>query len=59
MAKKGARSSGGGAARNRNKNQEMAAMMKKLNTRRTHCNCPICHRPVRLPFNNWDHHRCC
>lgn len=58
MAGHGARNSGGGKGRLRAKNQEMAAMMKKLNIQRTHCNCPICHRPVRLPFSNWNTHRC-
>ena len=40
------------------KNGDMASMMKKLGVRRTHSNCPLCHRPVRLPFDNWNRHKC-
>lgn len=50
-----ASSSGTGAGRNRQKNGEMAANMKKLGIRRTHGNCPICHGPMRIPLGS---HRC-
>jgi hypothetical protein len=53
MAKKGARQSGGTAARKRVADQAMAARIK--NEKRTTGNCPICHKPValdKLPFGH-------
>jgi len=38
-----AKSSGGGAARLRNKNTAMAAYMKEHNIHRSVCRCPMCH----------------
>lgn len=53
MAKKGARQSGGTAARKRNADQMMAARIK--NEKRTTGNCSICHKSVsldKLPFGH-------
>jgi hypothetical protein len=48
MSKKGAYSSGGGAARRRGKDQAMAAELKKNGVERTSAKCPICYSTVSL-----------
>lgn len=43
-----AKKTGGGAGRQRAKNQAMAASMAAQGIKRTSCRCPICHKLVGL-----------